>query len=479
MLKLLPILAFVFLTSLLFPEIIKAQSCPPGHLPGDGNGDCTVDGIDYGIWFVNYGTSGKLVSEGNYNEDAAGVVDGLDYGVWFVNYGKSVNPPSLGIFNGVNEGETVSGDIFVTYEADTTVTQGVKFYIDGNFVREEVAYPYALGGDSGVGNVHPYDTTQLTNGTHTLAVTVTRTDLTTYQDQLSFTVNNSQSTQTPTNTKAPTLSPTKTPTPTSGATSTPTPTTPIGGVPCSSLSGVERRFPCSPLVAGPMPEKTSSGTDAWDMFTNILYTGVSDGDGVNERFSAVVNPVGSGVVVRNMNVVADSEGHTTVGTGRSLPIGTTECSAFRWLWYTPSDLQQSSWVLVWQLQMSGSPIVAVEVDQSTHNWAFRTRNGSDSGLEIILTPVNYGHWSYFVVCTHLAEAPNGWTKIWFKHDGWPDVDQAPFYQRSGHDTYQGRTGHNTIGIYAGGSGSSIYYGYFDRYGRATSPQRAIQIAGNP
>jgi hypothetical protein len=78
----------------LFPGVVFAQSCSPGYLSGDGNGDCTVDGIDYGIWYINYGTSGKSVSEGNYDEDADGIVDGLDYGVWFINYGKVVSPPT-------------------------------------------------------------------------------------------------------------------------------------------------------------------------------------------------------------------------------------------------------------------------------------------------------------------------------------------------------------------------------------------------
>jgi myo-inositol-hexaphosphate 3-phosphohydrolase len=71
---------------------VPSGDCTPGYLPGDGNGDCKVDGIDYGIWFINYGTSGKSVSEGNYNEDSQGIVDGVDYGVWFIHYGDSISP---------------------------------------------------------------------------------------------------------------------------------------------------------------------------------------------------------------------------------------------------------------------------------------------------------------------------------------------------------------------------------------------------
>ncbi len=215
------------------------------------------------------------------------------------------------------------------------------------------------------------------------------------------------------------------------------------------------------------------------MFTNSLYPG-TPGNGVNERFSAVTNPAGSGIVIRNQNLLSDGENHTTVGTSRDLPNGSTECSAFRWLWKDSTEFNPVGWNLIWQLQMSGSPIVAVSVNESNKTWFFKSRNGSDSGLDITLAPLQYGHWAYFAVCTHIADAPNGWTKIWFRHDGWPDVNAAPLYERSGHDTYQGKTGHNTIGIYAGNDVAGIsYYGYFDRYGRATTPQRAIQIAGNP
>ncbi len=279
----------------------------------------------------------------------------------------------------------------------------------------------------------------------------------------------------PTPTRSPTPSPTRSP--------TPGPTNSTGQVSCSSLSGIERRFPCSPIVAGPMPEKPSSGSDKWDMFTNSLYPGVENSNGINERFSAVANPSGPGAVIKNQNLLADAENHTTVGTARDMPLGSTECSAFRWLWKDATEFPQRDWVLVWQQQQIGSPIVAIQVENSTDNWFFKTRNGADSGHDESLGHIQYGHWAYFVVCTHIAESPNGWTQVWFQHDGWPNVNSAPFYERRGIDTHQASTsaddGHNTIGIYAGGDyAGTSYYGYFDRYGRATTPQRAVQIAGD-
>jgi hypothetical protein len=247
---------------------------------------------------------------------------------------------------------------------------------------------------------------------------------------------------------------------------------------CGSLTGIEKKFPCAPLTIGGMPEQPTGGTDAWDMFTTSLYPGTS-GNGVNERFSAVANPAGSGVVVRNQNLMSDGENHTTVGTARDLPNGSTECSAFRWLWKNTTEFNPTGWSLIWQQQQTGSPIVAISVEESTKNWFFKSRNGADSGQNITLGPVQYGHWAHFVVCTHIADAPGGWTKVWYRNDAWPDVNASPTYQRSGHDTYQGETGHNTIGIYANHNGSNTsYYGYFDIYGRATTPQRAVALASN-
>jgi hypothetical protein len=114
-------ISFVFI--LFYTGEVLAQTCPPGYLPGDGNGDCTVDGIDYGIWYINYGTTGKSVSEGNYDEDTVGVVDGLDYGVWFINYGKDTSGPS---------GEWVSADIGTSYTGSTTVYSGSDVEVIGS-----------------------------------------------------------------------------------------------------------------------------------------------------------------------------------------------------------------------------------------------------------------------------------------------------------------------------------------------------------
>ena len=58
-------------------------------LPGDGNGDGWVDGLDYLLWAGNFGAhpgpDGDM-SDGDYNDD--GWVDGLDYLLWAGSFGS-------------------------------------------------------------------------------------------------------------------------------------------------------------------------------------------------------------------------------------------------------------------------------------------------------------------------------------------------------------------------------------------------------
>jgi beta-glucanase (GH16 family) len=71
-------------------------------VPGDGNGDGWVDGLDYLIWAGNFGTHpgpDDDMSDGDYNDD--GWVDGLDYLYWANNFGThaaSAVPEPNGFF---------------------------------------------------------------------------------------------------------------------------------------------------------------------------------------------------------------------------------------------------------------------------------------------------------------------------------------------------------------------------------------------
>ena len=60
------------------------------QLPGDGNGDGMVDGLDYLLWAANYGDDPAMEppgspENGDYNDD--GMVDGLDYLIWAGQFG--------------------------------------------------------------------------------------------------------------------------------------------------------------------------------------------------------------------------------------------------------------------------------------------------------------------------------------------------------------------------------------------------------
>lgn len=55
-------------------------------LPGDYNGDGTVDTADYGVWKSNFGSSDMLAADGNGD----GLVDAADYAVWRDNLGAAL-----------------------------------------------------------------------------------------------------------------------------------------------------------------------------------------------------------------------------------------------------------------------------------------------------------------------------------------------------------------------------------------------------
>ncbi|MCA9101219.1 MAG: PEP-CTERM sorting domain-containing protein [Pirellulales bacterium] len=78
----------------------------PQPIPGDGNGDGWVDGLDYLLWAGAFGTHPGPdgdISDGDYNDD--GSVDGLDYLQWAGHYGTHATtdvpePSSLALLLG-------------------------------------------------------------------------------------------------------------------------------------------------------------------------------------------------------------------------------------------------------------------------------------------------------------------------------------------------------------------------------------------
>lgn len=77
----------------LFGDQFFEITVPALTLPGDGNGDGTVDGLDYLLWAGAFGTVPTdppgSPANGDYNDD--GAVDGLDYLVWAGNFGASLS----------------------------------------------------------------------------------------------------------------------------------------------------------------------------------------------------------------------------------------------------------------------------------------------------------------------------------------------------------------------------------------------------
>lgn len=189
--------------------------------------------------------------------------------------------------------------------------------------------------------------------------------------------------------------------------------------------------------------------------------------------TGVPNPAGSGIVIRNENRSAGSgDGHTTITTGRDLPNGSLTYCAFDWLWM-PGEFEQTARNLVWQLQMVDSPAAAISTEQKTDEWSLVTRNGS-TATRNILGPIEWGRWAYFVVGVHLAD--KGFVELWWSHDAWPDVAKAPAIRRPGIKTWQGKTGHQTLGMYAKHAKAGVYRGYFGSFGRASTAARALELA---
>lgn len=256
---------------------------------------------------------------------------------------------------------------------------------------------------------------------------------------------------------APTVVPTPTPaptvTPTPAPTVTPAPTTaPPSGLTCNDTTGIERKFPCNPIPAGQLPVMAE--------FRTGTHT---------ENFSGVV--LAGKMRVKNIVTSTQADPHSTWGTGRDLPLGSTSCVAHDWRYEKPADLVQTGRNLISQLQMSGSPIFAVS--SLSGNWTFVDRiNGNET--RATLGPIPFGRDTFWVICVKLADSA-GFVRMWWSTDAWPNPNNPPTFEEFG-DTWQGKTGHHTLGQYATHSTTGTYTGYFSVFGRAATPQRAIDLA---
>jgi O-glycosyl hydrolase len=77
-------------------------------LHGDANQDRKVNTLDFNILAANFGASGKLFSDGNFDYDAAGNIDSFDFNVFAANYGQQVPAAAMAV-------QSLSGSPFGTH----------------------------------------------------------------------------------------------------------------------------------------------------------------------------------------------------------------------------------------------------------------------------------------------------------------------------------------------------------------------------
>ncbi len=82
----------------------------------------------------------------------------------------SMSSTPEGSDSGLLEGGKLSGDIYVFVNSDSEISE-VRFYLDGTLVKTERRAPFAFSGDSN-GLLNPFDTTQLTAGSHVISAEV-------------------------------------------------------------------------------------------------------------------------------------------------------------------------------------------------------------------------------------------------------------------------------------------------------------------
>lgn len=233
-------------------------------------------------------------------------------------------------------------------------------------------------------------------------------------------------------------------------------------------------FPRNPLPLGPL---TMTETDrTWADLNDLCC--VSDGwaHGVD---------IG-GRTVLEVRHPATGDGHRNAGTLRDEVYGATYCSAFGLHAASAAEfpaLTGSDWLLAWQSQQTGSPMVAIEVPSSAaapkDDWYIRTRSSAGNTLQAV-TPFAYGSWEFFVVCFRLDDA-SGFVRMWHRTGSAPDVAAAPTYERTGFDTWQWSNrdsrAHETLGLYM--SSATPRRLSFWGYGRASTPERAVELARLP
>lgn len=181
-------------------------------------------------------------------------------------------------------------------------------------------------------------------------------------------------------------------------------------------------------------------------------------------------------VLRNRNRSGQGDAHSTATTGRELPAGSTSHRVVGVLYAKAEDLKQTGRNLVWQLQMAGSPILALSTKKTSagYVWQLVHRVGGRE-TRITLGAIRWGEWLYLDVFAVLADR-GGQAKVWVGFGELADLDDDPVLDITG-DTYQADIGHDTIGQYAEHSSPGEYICFVDIFGRGKTAAEAREQAG--
>jgi hypothetical protein len=218
--------------------MVRTLAATPNALPGDVNGDSTVNTIDLSIVLSNFGKTATQSSDPNADINADGIISINDLSVVLSNYGKVVTPPTSGKPNA---------------PCCITITPGdARLYINWSYnPSDDIAY-FALRRSTDL-NSDPATWTRLPdNFTSNTAIDAPLTNGTTYyyyvtavsstgqiSDRSSVVGGTPNGPVTPPPTPPPTTPPPTTPPPSTGGNPTPTGTKVFDGTHLSSWPHID------------------------------------------------------------------------------------------------------------------------------------------------------------------------------------------------------------------------------------------------